>query len=145
MLRRVAAVVLVSAGVVGALAGGVSLSGAAPVRAQEGGAETERSGTAGSLPDALAPDSGPAGDPETGSPSPTGANLRVARAAESGAFPAPPRAPEAVTLGFYIYDLRDVDLKTGTFAAAFYFWTRLDKERLEIQVEHPVLAVDSVL
>src|SRR5437016_14518403 len=39
----------------------------------------------------------------------------------------PPDAPQpaiVVTIGFYIAEIHDVDVKAGTFGAEFYFWMR---------------------
>jgi hypothetical protein len=75
---------------------------------------------------------------------------------EAAAPGAPAEGQQKITVGFYIYALRDVDLRAGTFGAEFYIWMRhaiiddatktADLEKLEFtngKLDNPLEEQDS--
>jgi hypothetical protein len=107
MMRRLASPLLVVAALAACLAGAGRIVFTAPraAFAQTAGADGKAVDTAtGGAP---APDTAP----------------------KAATPAAPPHPAESVALGFYIYDIHDVDIRAGTFGADFYFWMRHAKEK----------------
>ena len=77
---------------------------------------------------AAAPARAQQGTAETSAPPPGTRSAKPQAADETPDEPGE-HAAEPVTLGFHVYDIRDLDLKNGTFFVDFYFWMRHAKQK----------------